>query len=465
MLKNSQGQILQQKLSPQAIQAQLLLAIPTMALEQEIKKQLEENPVLEDNADPSIDKNTDEPSEDNYDFENWNNNSEKNNYKSNFSGTDEERTDYLLNKQGRSRESPLEQIYNIGLSSEELVIAEEILGNLEDDGYLRITLEEIAEDITGNYGFNPGQDKIESVLKIVQKLDPVGIAARNLQECLSIQLNDPVNAIDDNQRQLCLRMINEYFEEFKLKHFEKLSKLLEVPLGRINEFFEIIHRLNPAPGKQDTTADYIIPDFIVKESDRKLIVELIGDSKQGVKISKKYLDMLRDKSTEKETKEFLKSKVEAARWFMNAIQSRKDTMLKVMNAIAQRQKEFFFSHGENLKPMFEKDIAEDISMDISTISRVVRGKYVQTDFGIYELKYFFSSGMKSGSGEDVSNKIYMDKIRELIESEDKAKPLSDDKIADIMNKDGFNLARRTVAKYRENMKIPKATLRRKIILK
>ncbi|HRE09934.1 MAG TPA: RNA polymerase factor sigma-54 [Ignavibacteria bacterium] len=462
MLKNTQGQFQQQKLSPQAIQAQLLLAIPTIALEQEIKKQLEENPVLEDNIDTE-DKTETSPGEI-YDTGNWNSYNERSNYSSNFSGTDEERTDYLLNRQGKQKETPLEQVYSMGLDTDELIIAEEILGNLEDDGYLRISLEEIKEDITEKYSIEPGMEKIESVLRMVQNIDPPGIAARNLQECLSIQLNDSSNGLTDDDRRLCLSMINEYFEEFKLKHFEKLAKLLDVNLEKVNELFEIIHRLNPAPGKQDIAADYIIPDFIVKEVEGSLKVELTGSSKPGIKISKKYMEMLKDKSTEKDTKDFLKNKVESARWFINAIESRRNTMLKIMNAIVARQMEFFTSHGENIKPMFEKDIAEDISMDISTVSRVVRGKYVQTDFGIFDLKYFFSAAMKTESGEDVSNKIFMDKIRDLIEKEDKSKPLSDDKIAEMMNKEGFNLARRTVAKYRENMKIPKATLRRKIIL-
>lgn len=464
MLKNSQGQILQQKLSPQAIQAQLLLAIPTVALEQEIKKQLEDNPVLEDGMDTEEKLTPDNSSEESYEQDVWNEYPGKQSYNSNFSGTDEERTDYLLNKQGRQKETPLEQIYRMGLESDELIIAEEILGNLEDDGYLRISLGEISQDIAEKFGFEPSAEKLEYVLNIVQNLDPPGIAARNLQECLSIQLNDRSNGLTDNDRDLCSRMINDHFEEFKLKHFEKLSKLLNVKLVKINELFEIIHKLNPAPGKQDIAADYIIPDFLVKEVEGELEVELTGDSRPGIRISKKYLDMMKDKTTGKDTKEFLKSKVDSAKWFINSIQQRRDTMLKIMNAIVRRQHEFFITHGENLKPMFEKDIAEDVSMDISTVSRVVRGKYVQTDFGIYELKYFFSSAMKTESGEDVSNKIYMERIRELIEKEDKAKPLSDDKIAELMNKEGFSLARRTVAKYRENMKIPKATLRRKIIL-
>ena len=462
MLKNSQGQVLQQKLSPQAIQAQLLLAIPTIALEQEIKKQLEDNPVLEDGIE--ADDRSETLPEENFETESWNTYPERSSYSSSFSGTDEERTDYLLNKQGKQKETPLEQVYRMGLSSGELIIAEEILGNLEDDGYLRISLKEIKEDIAEKYSAETDIAEIEHVLNIVQNLDPPGIAARNLQECLSIQLKDISNGLDDNDRELCLKMINEHFEEFKLKHFEKLAKLLNTGLEKINELFEIIHRLNPAPGKQDTAADYIIPDFIVREADGNLMVELTGSSKPGIKISRKYMDMLKDKSTGKDTRDFLKNKVESARWFINAIESRRETMLKIMNAIVNRQMEFFTSHGENLKPMFEKDIAEDISMDISTVSRVVRGKYVQTDFGIFDLKYFFSAAMKTESGEDVSNRIFMDKIRELVEKEDKSKPLSDEKIAELMNNEGFNLARRTVAKYRENMKIPKATLRRKIIL-
>lgn len=464
MIKNSQGQVLQQKLSPQAIQAQLLLAIPTIALEQEIKKQLEDNPVLEDGMDADEKTAGESNNEDNIDTEVWNDYPGKQAYNSNFSGTDEERTDYLINKQGKQKETPLEQVYRMGLESDELIIAEEILGNLEDDGYLRISLDEISEDVSEKYSIETSREKIESVLKIVQNLDPPGIAARDLQECLSIQLNDRSNDLTDNDRDLCLRMINDHFEEFKLKHFEKLSKLLNVKLVKINELFEIIHKLNPAPGKQDIAADYITPDFLVREADGELNVELTGDFTPGIKISRKYLDMMKDKSTGKDTKEFLKNKVDSAKWFINSIQQRRDTMLKIMNAIVKRQREFFISHGENLKPMFEKDIAEDVSMDISTVSRVVRSKYVQTDFGIYELRFFFSSAMKTESGEDVSNKIYMDKIREFIEKEDKAKPLSDDKIAELMNKEGYSLARRTVAKYRENMKIPKATLRRKIIL-
>jgi RNA polymerase sigma-54 factor len=464
LLRNSQGQILQQKLSPQAIQAQLLLAIPTIALDQEIKKQLEDNPVLEDDNEAVSGKlsesDPDASAEEKYSADDWNEYPRDNGRSGDFSGNSEDKTEYLINKQNKLRETPLEQVYKLGLDSASIIIAEEILGNLEDDGYLRMSIEDISDDINDRYGFKPKTEDVESVLKTVQKLDPVGIAARDLQECLSIQLGEIL--IDDNDRNLCLKMINEYFDEFRHKRFEKLAKLLDVTIPKVNELFEIIHKLDPTPGKQDTTADYIFPDFRVTELDGKIIVELNGDSNPRVRISRKYIDMLKDKKTGKDTKEFLKGKLDSAKWFLNAIKSRRNTMLKVMKGIVDRQKEFFTSHGEDLKPMFEKDIAEDISMDVSTISRVVRGKYVQTDFGIFELRYFFSGGMKTDSGEDVSNKMLKEKLRELIDGEEKSKPLNDDRLMELLNADGFNIARRTIAKYRETMRIPKASLRRKI---
>jgi len=464
MLRNTQKQALQQKLSPQAIQAQLLLAIPTIALDQEIKKQLEDNPMLEDSNDTEAETgaaaDTNAQDDDKYSLDEWYNYSEPGEYSKR---SYEDKTEYLIDRQNNKlKETPIEQLYRLGLDSRQTIIGEEILGSLDDDGYLRTTQEEVIEDINRKYGFEPGKDEVESVLRIVQKLDPVGIGARNLQECLSVQLEEL--DIDENDRTLCLKMINDYFDDFKHKHYEKLAKALNVPLEKVNELFEIIHRLNPVPGKQDTTADYIYPDFIVTKVDGKLVVELNYDSRPRVRISKKYLDLLNSNGIGKDTKEFLKNKLDSAKWFINAIQSRRQTMLKVMNAIVENQKEFFESHGENLKPMFEKDIAEDINMDISTVSRVVRGKYVQTDFGIYELKYFFSNALHTESGEDVSNKIVKEKIKDLIESENKSKPLSDDKITELMSQSGYNIARRTVAKYRESMKIPKATMRRKILL-
>jgi RNA polymerase sigma-54 factor len=456
MLKNIQTQSLQQKLSPQAIQAQLLLAIPSLSLDQEIKNQLEENPLLEEDKDVSAESSVNED-ENPYSMDGSINSPTEYSRKST-----EDKTDYLLNKGERLKESPIEQLYKLGLDNRQHIIAEEILGNVDDDGYLRISLEDIIKDIHDKYSFTPELNEAESVLKIVQKLDPIGVASRNLQECLTVQLEE-LDA-DKEDKRLCISMINDYFEEFSHKHFEKLAKMMDVNLEKVNELFEIVQRLNPVPGKQDSTADYIYPDFIITKTEGKFIAELNNDYKPSVRISKTYLELLKSPDTKEDTKEFLKNKLDSAKWFINAIQSRKDTLLKVMNAILERQREFFESRGEKLKPMFEKDIAEDINMDISTVSRAVRGKYVQTDFGIFELKYFFSGAMQTENGEDVSNKVVKEKIRELIEKEDKSKPLSDDKITDIMKDSGYPLARRTVAKYREAMKIPKATLRRKILL-
>lgn len=488
MLKNVQILGMQQKLSPQLIQAQLLLAVPTLALEQEIKLQLESNPLLEEAAEIEQSESqeetdeygvetveetkADDEKEDTYDLEEWYDYSEFDGegYKSpdeiarSNDANSESRTDYLLNKAYKPKETPLDQLHRSGLEEKYVIIGEEIIGSLGDDGYLRDSLEDILEDIKKQYSLDITIEDAENVLKIIQKFDPIGIGSRNLKECLSVQIEE--QDIDDETKELCLKMVNEYFDEFKARHYEKLSRLLKVPLEKINELFGIIHKLNPVPGNinEAPEREYIYPDFIVIKAGNDLLVELTDDNFPTIRISRRYIEMLKSKKTQKQTKEFLKNRLDSAKWFLNSIASRRETMLKVMNAIVYRQKEFFFTNGENLKPMYEKDIASDINMDISTVSRTVRNKYVQTDFGVFELKYFFSNPIQTESGEDVSSKIVKEKIKELIEKEDKARPLSDDKITQMMNDSGFPIARRTVAKYREAMKIPKATLRRKIVL-
>jgi RNA polymerase sigma-54 factor len=486
MLKNVQILGMQQKLSPQLIQAQLLLAVPTLALEQEIKLQLEQNPLLEETIDDEqetaetqdeeikLDEESEPASdekEETYDIEEWYDYSDNDieGYKSpdqiaKQNDGAEARTEYLLNKAYRSKESPLDQLHRAGLEEKYVIIGEEIIGSLADDGYLRDSLEDIVDDLNKQYPIEVTFEEAEQVLKIIQKFDPIGLGSRNLQECLTVQIEEL--DIDEETKTLCLKMINEYFDEFKSKHFEKLSRFLKIPLEKVNELFEIIHKLNPVPGNIDSLPerDYIYPDFIVTKTGNELQVELTDDNVPSIRISKRYVNMLRTKGIEKKTKEFLKNRFDSAKWFLNSILSRRETMLKVMNAIVDRQKEFFLTNGENLKPMYEKDIASDINMDISTVSRTVRNKYVQTDFGIFELKYFFSNPIQTESGEDVSSKLVKEKIKDFINNEDKSKPLSDDRITALMNETGFPIARRTVAKYREALKIPKATLRRKIVL-
>ncbi len=491
MLKNVQILGMQQKLSPQLIQAQLLLAVPTLALEQEIKMQLEANPLLEETTEleeepdaevketeavkeelPETEEVTAASEEESYDLEEWYDYSDLDadgykspeQYQKQSQSDYDSKTDYLINKNNRLKESPLDQLHRSGLEEKLIIIGEEILGSLDDDGYLRDSIEDIIEDLKKNYGIETNAEEVDNVIKLIQKFDPIGLGCRNLQECLTVQIEE-LDA-DEETKKLCLLLVNEYFNEFKSKHFEKLAKQLKIPLEKVNELFNIIHKLNPVPGNIDSAPEreYIYPDFIVTKAGEELLVELTDDYIPSVKISKRYVQMLRTKGTPKQTKEFLKNKLEAAKWFMNSIVSRRETMMKVMKAIVARQTVFFLNNGDNLKPMYEKDIASDINMDISTVSRTVRNKYVQTDFGTYELKYFFSNPIQMDSGEDVSSKIVKEKIRDFIEKEDKAKPLSDDKLTVLMNEAGYPIARRTVAKYREFLKIPKATLRRKIVL-
>jgi len=485
MLKTSHSLGLQQKLSPQLIQAQLLLAVPTLALEQEIKKQLEENPVLEDSTIEEQQESTDaeklpekkieteetgkEQDLETYNIDEWYNYSgQDEEYSSNrYEGSQDDfqaRSEYLVNKNNRLKESPIEQLYRAGFDEMDTIIGEEIIGSLDSDGYLRDSVDDIIYDLKQKHSLEITHEDFERVLKIIQKFDPIGIASRNFKECLSVQIEEL--ELDEETKSLCLRLINDLFDDFKSKHFEKIAKLLNISLEKVNELFEIIHKLNPIPGNMESAIerDYIYPDFIVSKDGNELLIELTSGSMPVVRISRKYIEMFKAKNTTRQTKEFLKKRFDSAKWFIDAIQSRRETMMNVMKAIIARQKEFFLSGGENIKPMYEKDIAEDISMDISTISRTVRNKYVQTDFGTYELKYFFSNPITTDSGEDVSSKLVKEKIREYIEKENKSKPLSDDSLTKLMNQFGFPIARRTVAKYRESMKIPKATLRRKILL-
>lgn len=490
MLKHSQVLGLHQKLSPQLIQSQLLLAIPTMALEQEIKLQLEANPLLEETVeepdeieqqqDSEINDNLSEDGElpekdtgeETYDIDEWYDYSDLDldGYKSpeEFDKQKqkeiESKTEYAINRQVRLKESPLDQLYRSGLDEKYILIGEEIIGSLADDGYLRDPLEDILNDLKKSHAYEFTLEDVENVLKIIQKFDPVGIASRNLQECLSVQIEEL--GLDDETKHLCLEMINKHFNDFKARHFEKLSKNMNISLEKVNELFEIVHKLNPIPGHIESSPErnYIYPDFIVKVIEGEIIVELTNDYLPSLRISKKYLELYKTRKTPKQTREFLKDKLDSAKWFISSIMSRRQTMLKVMKAIVNRQRKFFLTEGENLKPMFEKDIASDIGMDVSTISRTVRNKYVQTDFGIYELRFFFSNAIQTESGEDVSSKIVKEKLRGIISNEDKIKPLSDDKITKMMAEAGFPIARRTVAKYREAMKIPKASLRREINL-
>ena len=500
MLNLQQRQSLQQKLSPQQIQYIKLLQLPTLALEQRIKAELELNPLLEEGLDDEVDEQTDEleesdvstdddqttaqddPSDDSetdddYNWEEFIDSSEDlYGYKARVDNSDEEeQRDMPMPAKVSMTEHLREQLSFLNLNDTDELIADQIIGSIDEDGYLRRPLESIIDDIVFNQGIMLEEADVERVLSRIQKLEPVGIGSRNLQECLTVQLK----VMDDDVpgRNVAIGMMEKAYKAFTMKHFQAIMKKLDVSGEELKEAFDLVQRLNPKPGEGEFSAaqNYITPDFTVAYVDGEFIITMNGGNTPDLRISKQYRNMLQQISSEQkagtsngkidgETKNFLKNKLESARWFINSINQRRNTMMKVMDSIVSIQEEFFKFGEGYLKPMILKDIAEQIHMDISTVSRVVNGKYVQSEFGVYELKYFFSEGLSTDSGEEVSNKEVKAIIEGIISKEDKTKPLSDQRIATMLDEKGFQIARRTVTKYREQLGIPGARLRKEIVL-
>ncbi|NWF51263.1 MAG: RNA polymerase factor sigma-54 [Ignavibacteriaceae bacterium] len=483
MLTLNQRLAQQQKLSPQQIQYQKLLQLNTLALEQRIKTELELNPVLEEEIDLSLDQDdknkdseqeldTEESSEienkeefdiedfmndDDWDHERINRNSEEDTYQ----------------PLAPARESLSEHLYKqvrmLQLSEEEQLLGEEIIGNLDADGYLKRELTEIVDELRMFEHLEISDEAAQKVLHMIQKLDPVGIACRNLQECLLVQLRH--NKFDPYYKYLAEQLLENYFDDFAKKRFEAIKQKMELSDETLKATIDLIQSLNPKPGEGNLDSvemNQISPDFIIEKVDDNYIISLNDKSMPSVTISKTYLDMFdsnkrkKKSAREKEAYKFLREKFESAKWFIACIQQRRETLIKIMRAIFERQYEFFEKGPKLLKPMIYKDIADEINMDISTISRVVNGKYVQSPMGIHELKYFFSEGLSTDSGEEVSNKHIKERLKEIIDSEDKNSPHSDDKLAEILNQEGIHIARRTVAKYREQLKLPVARLRKQL---
>ncbi len=492
MQKLSLKQSLTQKLSPQQIQFIKLLQVPTAELESRIEKELEDNPALEEGADqeefaeePSQDDTQDydeggdddyvEPaanSEDEIDIGDYYQ-EDYSGYKMRGDGPNPDEDDKVIPIEAAS--SLLERMENqIGfqeLDERGQSIAKQIIGSLDTDGYLRRDLDAISNDLAFSQGIETSADEIEEILKVVQDLDPPGVGARTLKECLLIQLYrmdpDPVvrKAID---------LLEYCFNEFTKKHYEKIEKKLNIDDEELKEVMSLITKLNPKPGGS-TSANkevnpYLMPDFIVNNDNGQLEIQLNSKNAPELKVSRSYADMLdaydKDKGKNKELKKtvsFVKQKLDSAKWFIDAIKQRQDTLLKTMRAIVELQYDFFLEGDEaDLRPMILKDVAEKIGMDISTVSRVANSKAVQTEFGIFPLKFFFSEGIATESGEDVSNKEVKQALKKLIEEEDKHKPLSDDKLEKLLKDEGYLIARRTVAKYREQMGLPVARLRKEI---
>ncbi len=470
----------QQKLSPLQMQVIKLTELPSLELEERIKQELEDNPALEEGQDyEDINEDFDNDSDENISQEDITLGDYLN---------DEEVPDFRLkdnNKLSSDRqeipfaiaeslnEHLLEQLGECDFNDDDLKSAEYIIGNIDESGYLDRSLSAISDDLIFQQNIDISIDNLEKLLKIIQTFDPAGIGARDLKECLLLQLERKENSdIVD----LSKRVIKDYFDEFSKKHYEKIIHYLKIDEATFKEIIQEITTLNPKPGNNwgDSLAqsmNTIVPDFIVEVYNGELFFSLNNRNIPDLRVNKEYSEMLKGYSDNKESMNndaknavlFVKQKLDSARWFIEAIKQRQETLYNTMRAIIDLQYNFFMTGDEmQLKPMILKDVAERTGFDISTISRVSNSKYVQTNFGIYPLKHFFSESMQTDTGEEISSREVKAILKECIENEDKRKPLTDDKLSEILQQKGYVIARRTIAKYREQMNIPIARLRKEI---
>jgi len=483
MLKTTQSQKMLQKAMPIIVQKQNILLLPNLALEQIIRQELEQNPFLEEGEDliqetesmddseiSELTKDETIEREDEYDITDFED-EDSEGYKTKTGEEEKDKRQVIENVwQGTIsvRDNLLTQIFLSDLNDKEKFIGERIIDLLDDDGYIRESDEEIAHEINElkeGTEFESEEITTAEVAKVhdkIKRLDPIGIASRDLQECLLIQTNEA--KIPKEFKSLCITILSKYMEELRLKKYEVLMKDLKLNNEEVKKVFEFISKLNPKPGisLETNLMDYIYPDFVIIEENGELRAVLTDKNFPSLRLNTGYLSLMEsDKKVNKEAKEFIKNNYEKAKWFLDAIKSRRETMLKVMNFILEKQIKFFKEAGKHFEPMYEKDVAANIGMDISTVSRTVRGKYVQTNFGIYELKSFFSNAVRSDEG-DISSKEVKNKIVEILNNENPGNPLTDENLVEELTKLGFKISRRTVAKYREGLKIPKARLRRKL---
>ncbi len=480
MLKQQLQLKLQQKLSPQQIQLMKLLQVPTAELEQRIKDEMQENPALEEGSDEDestgdIDQEeTEQEESDEFDLSDYYDEDEIPDYKTSVQnkGKDDEDKQMPLGQGYSFQDALYSQLSLLDIDEEEERLAEYLIGNLEDDGYLRRDLVSICNDLMFTANIEASLSELESALRVVQQLDPPGVGARDLKECLLIQLDRIEEKHSDQQ--LAHTILSKYFEEFTKKHYEKIAQRLALDIEEIKPAIQIILHLNPRPGNSlsdnGRSAQQVTPDFILSNENDALQIQLNGKNVPDLKISRGYKEMLEhySKIAKKDAKQkeavlFVKQKIDSAKWFIDAIQQRNHTLFICMEAIVELQKEFFTSGDEaKLRPMILKDVADKVGMDISTISRMANSKYIQTPFGTYLLKYFFSEGLTNDEGEESSSREIKQILKEAIEQEQKRKPLPDEKLMALLNEKGYNIARRTVAKYREQLGIPVARLRKEI---
>ena len=464
---------LQQKLSPQQIQMIKLLELPAVQLEQRIKQEIEDNIVLEEEERSAEDE---EQPPQQISFDEYLREDDTPSYKSrinNFSKDDKQRPVYLT--EGRSlQEYLVEQLGYRNLPERDLRLAVYLIGSIDEDGYLRRDLESVADDIAFTMGLETTAEELERLLGIIHELEPAGIGARDLRECLLLQMAQmPVNT---RPRRLARKILTSYFDEFVKKHYEKLMARLQISEDDFRDAIAEIRHLSPKPGNlyaeggTDTTP-YIMPDFILDYQDGRFNLSLNSYNVPEVRVNRRYMEMIREmvgsdgrvREKDKEAIQFVKNKIDSAKWFISAIKQRHDTLMRTMQTILDYQQEYFKDGDKSkLRPMILKDIADRTGLDVSTISRVVNSKYVQTQFGIILLKSLFSEAMQTESGEEVSSYEIKNILQECIDEEDKRHPLTDETLMDILNSKGYRIARRTVAKYREMLGIPVARLRKQI---
>lgn len=495
-LSQSLQQKLLQKLSPQQIQLMKLLQVPTANLEERIKEELEENPALEqtdESHDDSYEENKDEFADNGDDYNE--SGEEEFDSKDDYENIDisdyvhegdDDIADYKLRDENYGDQEEKSSLpYSVETSFYEMLeaqlgmlklderqykITEQIIGSIDEDGYLRRETSAIVDDLAFRQNIDSTEEEVEALIKRIQRFDPPGVGARDLQECLLLQLQRQKE--EGRDVDIAIQALTRYFDEFTKKHYEKIQRGLNLDDEQLREVMMQITKLSPKPGgnvgEVNKAESYVVPDFFIHNNGGKLELTLNSKNAPELRISEGYRDMLKeyDRSAKKDRRQkeavlFIKQKIDAAKWFIDAIKQRQHTLLSTMTAIMNHQYEFFLTGDETtLRPMILKDIAEKTDLDISTVSRVANSKFVQTEFGTYRLKFFFSESLTTDTGEEVSTREVKKILSDLIEFENKKKPLSDERLTELLQEKGYNIARRTVAKYREQLNIPVARLRK-----
>lgn len=489
MLKQNLSQKQIQKLSPQQIQLMKLLQIPTATLDQRIQEELESNPALDEGEDHEVfdldDNRESEKEQEEFELDDY-----LNEYIEDDPSYYKMKSNNYTAEETKSIPIPVESTFHEHLNkqlgmqdivdAEDITIAKQLIGSIDHDGYLRRDLVSIVDDLMFSQNIFTTTDKLESLLSIIQKFDPPGIGARDLRECLLIQLEEKIEKTheEDPIMTYAYDILENHFEEFTKKHFHKLKKALGISESDLKDAIDEIIKLNPKPASGFSTNrsfsnQYVVPDFIIRNRDGELELSLNNKNAPDLRINDNYMDMLkgykastqgrRANKKEKEAVMFIKQKIDSAKWFIDAIKQRQDTLYRTMYSIMQYQEEFFLTGDERtLKPMILKDIAEITGLDISTVSRVANSKFVQTEFGTKKLKDFFSESLQTEDGTEVSTLEVKNILNDIVSEENKKKPLSDEKLKDALKDKGYNIARRTVAKYREQLNIPVARLRKEL---